>query len=366
MFPLSLVWGVIAQIKRHLYYLLNLSKTGVIPNIVIGNINIGGIGKTPTLIWLHNQLILLKVPSDEIAVLSRGYKRKTKGFYIVNSKKNAEEVGDEPIEIYRSINKEKNQRPSPVAVCEDRLIGLLQLKQLHPRLKLTLLDDGFQHLKLRHTTSIVLCDYNSPFTRDWPLPAGQLREFPSAAKYAKTILVVNCPPTLTLQEAEIFKQQLLLSMGNWLRFTHVFSFVKPPPLWQNAIGFTTTITSKPQHYQTQQPIEEGASVILITGIANPQRVVNGLINNCIEHISFPDHHQFTPNDWKTIEQLYHQRKDSCSNLALVTTNKDLVRLQTVIPSESDSPLFVVGAIIKPLFNTVTIIHHTLNQIINEN
>ena len=188
LFPLGLVWGIIAQIKRTLYELLNLRSVGSLPNIVVGNINVGGTGKTPTIIWLYNQLLTLGISSEQMGVLSRGYKRQTKGFTWVNFNSTPDEVGDEPLEILSALTLQPSSNPMRVAVCENRVVGINRMRQQSNPLSLVLLDDGFQHLRLKHDLGFLLCDYQKPFTKDWPLPTGRLREFPWASNSASALM----------------------------------------------------------------------------------------------------------------------------------------------------------------------------------
>ena len=125
-------------------------------SIVIGNINVGGLGKTPTLIWIFKQLVDLGLPPQTIGVLSRGYGRKSKGFLPVDQTQNASTVGDEPLEILQDVQRHVNLS-IPFAVCENRPLGINRLKAKNPDLQVVLLDDGFQHLKLNHHASILLC-----------------------------------------------------------------------------------------------------------------------------------------------------------------------------------------------------------------
>jgi tetraacyldisaccharide 4'-kinase len=364
--PLGLIWGTIAQIKRSIYSLFKWSSRPAPISIVIGNINVGGLGKTPTLIWIFKQLVDLGLPPQTIGVLSRGYGRKSKGFVAVDQTQNASTVGDEPLEILQDIENQVNLS-IPFAVCENRPMGIGMLKAKNPDLQIVLLDDGFQHLKLNHHASILLCDYHNSFTNDLPLPAGNLREFPFASNTAKTILVTNCPPNLTEKEATLFKTNLSKQMANWNLLGQFFILKQKTPLWENNVGFLSNKTSNPLHHHNHETLTSGAKIMLITGIAKPHRMASQLTNfSILEHIQFPDHHNFTQENINRLMAKFNDFVRQFPEAVIVTTRKDYFRLQSLNGITKTLPLFLVHVEIHPLFNTQELINSTLKNILHEN
>lgn len=363
LFPLGLVWGCIAQIKRTLYDWLNLRSYGSLPNVVIGNINIGGTGKTPTLIWLYSQLIELGLTRQQIGILSRGYKRKTKGFVWVKNDSLPNEVGDEPMEIMSALSQNRTEDHLKIGVCENRVLGINRMKNECPSLSLVLLDDGFQHLQLKHDLGIILCDYQKPFTTDWPLPSGMLREFPWASKSAKIILVTNCPKELSYEQAESFKSKLEKQMNQWMWLPRILQTSKSVN-WKENIIFFHTVTSAPLNSSNQLDLNSGSPIYLITGIANPQRVSNNLRDyHIVQHDKFSDHYSYSKADIKKIEQTFNKLQKTHPSLSLITTRKDYVRLQSIWPT--NLPLFVISSKIEPLLGSERKITQILNTFIHE-
>lgn len=369
LWPFGLIWGIIAHIKRVIYELLGIPQKAAIPNIVIGNLNVGGTGKTPTLLWIHHLLMTMGLPSENIGVLSRGYKRKTKGFLWVTPQKSLLEVGDEPLEISWALAESTGNNPHKIAVCEDRVNGIQRMHDESPNLKCVLLDDGYQHLKLQHNLGILLCNYQKPFTKDWPLPAGRLREFPWWGNQAALVLVTNCPANLTPIEAVDFKEKLITQMHQWMRFCPSNKLQKTIQ-WEQNITFLHTKTSMPQFAQSsteanqQTTISPNTPLLLVTGIANPQRIKeNTPQNHWVDQLVFPDHHPFNHTDIQQIQQRFHQLKQSHPELVIATTRKDWVKLQSIWPKKL--PLAVISATVEPLLHTEQTIISTLKQFLYE-
>lgn len=363
LFPLGLVWGIIAQIKRTLYELLSLRSKGHLPNVVVGNINVGGTGKTPTLIWLYNELIELGLASQQIGVLSRGYRRKTKGFAWVNYSSQSNEVGDEPLEIATALSRYSPQDQIKIAVCENRVLGIEKMKNDCPSLSLVLLDDGFQHLRLQHDLGIILCDYRKPFTTDWPLPSGRLREFPWASNSAEVILVTNCPKDLSQEQSEAFKLKLGKQMNRWMWLSRIVTPNKPAN-WKENVAFFCTTTSTPLNAIDQVGLSPDSPVYLITGIANPMRVSDNLSGyQIIQHDKFADHYRFSKGDIEQIQQKFYNLQKTYPALALITTRKDYMRIQSIWPK--NLPLFIISSQIEPLLDSDKKITQILNTFIHE-
>lgn len=363
LFPLGLVWGIIAQIKRTLYELLNLRSVGSLPNIVVGNINVGGTGKTPTIIWLYNQLLTLGISSEKMGVLSRGYKRQTKGFTWVNFNSTPDEVGDEPLEILSAVTLQPSSNPMRVAVCENRVVGINRMRQQSNPLSLVLLDDGFQHLRLKHDLGFLLCDYQKPFTKDWPLPTGRLREFPWASNSASALIVTNCPKDLSHQQAEAFQLNLKKQMNRWMWLPRLLSPDKSVK-WEKSIAFFCSATSTPSSANGQAFLSSDSPVYLITGIANPHRVSNNMNGyQIVQHDKFGDHHIFSKTDINRIILTFNNLHKKHPALAVITTRKDYVKLQSIWPN--NLPLFLVASHLEPLFDSDKKITQLIKNFIHE-
>lgn len=302
--PLSIIYGIIAAIRRRVYDLLGLRKAGKLPSLVIGNLTVGGTGKTPMVVFISELL-----SNFQLAVLSRGYGRKTKGFLLLNDKSNATDVGDEPLEILESTNRVL------VAVCEDRLEGISRISRIKEGTELVLLDDGFQHLPLKASAYVLLCNYNNPFYGDWVMPAGRLREFAFEAKNADIIVVSKCPPTLSKQEANTIKEKLV----------H----------YSSEIYFATYERSIPQCiYNRVENLElkENDKIVLVTGVANGKIVENEITEyDVIKHFQYGDHFAFNVSDlqeWKRyclangINKIFVTRKDANKILDCVSQMSD--------------------------------------------
>jgi tetraacyldisaccharide 4'-kinase len=302
-------------------------------------------------------------------VLSRGYKRKTKGFLWVTPQKSLQDVGDEPLEMLSALQTIPTSNTNKIAVCEDRVNGIQRMQAESPNLRCVLLDDGYQHLKLQHNLGILLCNYQQPFTRDWPLPAGKLREFPWWSKKANLLLVTNCPSNLSQEQANTFKQNLLNQMHQWMRFCP--NKKNHPIQWEHHIAFLHTKTTTPQIVafddtdKKQQAIEGDTPLLLVTGIANPQRITeNAPHHHWVDQLTFPDHHPFKTVDIQQIQRRFQQLQKTHPNLVVVTTRKDLVRLQPRWPK--DIPLTVISATVEPLLQTENQVISTLKQFLYEN
>jgi len=407
LFPLGLLWGLFALLKRKGYVVLGLSQKPTIATWVIGNLHAGGQGKTPTIIALYNWLRIESTMPLDIAILSRGYGRKTKGYRRVTHLESAESVGDEPLEIYHAINqtagkiqnenfnrilsnedstlsslsraKDTSQNnQSLVFVCEDRILGISNIQQANPNINMVLLDDGFQHLKLSALGNIVLTKYQKPFSQDMPLPAGNLREFPHASKNADIILVTHSPNNLSLTDANKWKATLNRQLGFW--------GVKPGSAkCVNDIYFASYFTTTPieqsslNRYSTDgKRLGKEKKIILITGVADASGIVNALNEYSIfHHFEYADHHLFSTSDLTTWQKKYNQSLQSKdidspstnqdeNNCVFVCTRKDYMRIMSLCKADSISanfsnlPFYVCHSEIEILFNEK---HQLLNKIL---
>jgi len=199
MAPISLLFGMGVSVRDFLYRMGLLKGVEFnIPVISVGNLSVGGAGKTPHIEYL----IRLLKDYINVSTLSRGYKRKTKGYLKVRPNMNAEQVGDEPLQFKRKFPE------IMVAVGESRTFAIPQMVLDQPNLQTVLLDDAFQHRSIKPGLNILLTEYSHPFTRDYLLPSGRLREWRSAYERADIIIVSKCPPQLAEAEKEVFRKEI--------------------------------------------------------------------------------------------------------------------------------------------------------------
>ncbi|SRX74954.1 tetraacyldisaccharide 4'-kinase [Aequorivita antarctica] len=293
LFPFSLLYGGITALRNFLYNKGCLkSKNYDFPVICVGNLSTGGTGKSPMI----ELLVSLLKDEYKIAILSRGYKRKTKGYREVLANNLVEEVGDEPLQF------KKKYPEITVAVCEDRQTGIEKLKYLAD---MVLLDDAFQHRKVKASVNILLTSFDKLYSDDCMLPTGNLREPKFGAKRADIIVVTKCPENISDSKIEEIKKKLKLTPYQEIYFSK--------------IGYSSEIKneteSKPLSFLKNQRF------LLVTGIANPKPMVDLLKNEGLgfEEKSFPDHHNFTTSE---IERLKKHR-------LILTTEKDFMRLQPI-------------------------------------
>lgn len=299
LFPFSILYGLVVIFRNKLYDLGLFKSTGFdLPVICVGNLVVGGSGKSPV-----TEYIVHLLDGHKIAILSRGYGRQTKGFILADEKATAQTIGDEPMQFYRKFPQ------VTVAVCEDRVNGINLLKENHD---LILLDDAYQHRSVRPGFSILLFEYQKLLKPQFLLPAGNLREPFTGYKRADALLVTKAPVHLEAQHR--------------LQCHKKFN-----PNWHNILSFSFITYSdlKPLFSElTQLPpiITANTAVFLLTGIANPLPLLTHL-KSCSENIyhhNYPDHYQFTKSD---IEKLIgaFQRHIGTEKI-IVTTEKDAQRL----------------------------------------
>jgi tetraacyldisaccharide 4'-kinase len=308
--PFSLLYGSAVLIRNWLYD-VNLFHTTrfKIPTISVGNITVGGTGKTPHVEYLIRQL----KPHYHLAVLSRGYKRKTKNFVLASENSGVAEIGDEPLQI-------KQKFPDvPVAVESDRVLGVQRLMEVFPDLQTVLLDDAYQHRSIAAHLSVLLVDYTRPVFQDVLLPAGNLREPQHNICRANIILVTKCPESLSVSEREKFISRLRPRAHQQVFFT-CYTYGAPVPVFVETKNRTSP--SDPDDH-----LPSGSSVLLVTGIANPAPLKKYLagIFDIRKELDFPDHHNFNLNDFKLIHQTF-ESIEATDKLILVT-EKDAVRIR---------------------------------------
>ena len=308
--PFSFIFGMTTTLRRRAFQKGWLrSETFEIPTICVGNLRVGGTGKTPLVEYIAKFLSQY----HQIAILSRGYGRKTKGYINASETQNLSSkiIGDEPMQY---VSKFPNVE---VAVCEKRKTGIENLMNKNPKLDGIILDDAYQHLSVNYALKIVLTEYYRAFFEDFPIPSGYLREFRNAAKYADIIVITKCPETLTKEEKEDFIQKIKPQPHQEVFFTKLQ--VTSYELQEPHTAYRTSHTVHRIPYTTHR--------ILITGIDNPAPLVHHLENEFkeIHTLHFPDHHDFTKKDIEKIIRL--KEKFGGDDCTIITTEKDAMRLQ---------------------------------------
>lgn len=298
LFPISLVYWIITSI-RNIFFEIGIFKENKfnIPIIGVGNITVGGTGKTP-----HSQYISeLLQKKFKIAILSKGYGRKTKEFKYVNINSNYNEVGDEALQMKKNLPKEI------VAVDHKRVNGLNKIMKEHPSVNCIILDDAFQHRSVKIGFNILLCDYNNPIYKDYMMPVGLLRESKKGIKRADCVVISKCPENLTLEESNRIKKKL--------KFTKEVFFSKV--VYDKIVSLNGNKTIKKSSIK---------KVLLVTGIANSSPIIEYLekLNIQIKHIKYKDHFHYQKKDINKIIDIY---KREISEIIILTTEKDAQKMK---------------------------------------
>lgn len=301
LFPFAILYGFITGIRNFLYDKGILkSYSFEVPVIAVGNLSVGGTGKTPQIEYL----IRLLSPQYKVATLSRGYKRESEGFILADSTSTAEILGDEPFQFYKKF---KNIQ---VAVDVDRKNGIEQLLSQTVKPEVILLDDAFQHRKVKAGIYILLTSYGDLYSDDFLLPTGNLRESRSGAKRANLVVVTKCPANLSLDEQNKIKTKLKLQSNQEL----YFSFIE----------YDDSIYSEDKTMKVNEI--RNVDKLLLAGIAKPEPFFGYLQQGNDVCLRYYDHHNFTEKDLLEIE-------NKSQNKLIITTEKDYVRLKGSIPKE---------------------------------
>ena len=284
--PISWIYGFVVWLRNLLYddHILRSTKVSI-PTICVGNLAVGGTGKTP----MAEYLISLLSSDYKVALLSRGYGRKTRGFRLANEHDTAQTIGDEPMQIHSHFP------DIPVAVCADRVKGVKRLQQLFPDLQCIILDDAYQHRKLRCGFYVLLTPYDRLYTNDHMLPWGRLRDLPNQSHRANVVVVTKCPAKMQPIERRIVSNTLQLAS-----YQHLF---------YSSIGY--------------KPYKIHHTPLLVTGIANPKPLLEYLQQQYADTklLAYPDHHVFTKQD------IHHILHTATQYECVVTTEKDYMRMQ---------------------------------------
>ncbi len=313
------------------------------PIINVGNLAVGGSGKTPHIEYL----IRLLKDTFKLATLSRGYGRTTRGFREVLSADKASESGDEPLQL-------KQKFPSiAVFVGEDRVEAITKLLFLKPETEVILLDDAYQHRAIKAGMNILLSEHSLIFTRDKSMPVGRLREYPSAAKRANMVIITKCPDSMDKQEKLSIKQEIK-------------EFTSAPVLFSK-INYDTLI---PFSKTTEDKPTKANNIMVVSGIANPTPMLDYIKDKFMptemEHIAFRDHHRYSSKDIVSIIEKFNSF--ASQNKFIVISEKDALRLREITQGTAfmDLPVFILPIKISFLDNDKTIFNENIISYVREN
>lgn len=302
LYPFSVVYHLVTAVRNSLYSLGIFKSTAFkTPIINVGNLSVGGSGKSPMVMYLADFLSKYY----RTGVLSRGYGRITKGYGITNYESNYKTVGDEAMQLF-----ERFKNRFVIGVSEDRVVGAKKIIS-DMDLDVLVLDDAYQHRAIKPGINILMTDYNDPYFKDFLLPAGNLRESRSGSSRAQIIVVSKCPENLTKEKKQYY-----------------ISRIRPQ---HNQKVFFSSITYDEMIFSKSQSLPDNNlayyDILLITGIANPKPLLEHLskFSNRVKHLKFRDHHNFTDSDIKNIIAEY---KKLGEYKLILTTEKDYVRLKT--------------------------------------
>lgn len=299
--PFVPIYFLITWFRNKLFDLGVFSSTSYdLPIICVGNLSVGGTGKTP----MVEYLIRLLSPNKNVAILSRGYKRQSKGFVVANEHATAKSIGDEPFQLYSKFD------DISVSVDEDRCHGISKLLTFDKKPEVIILDDAYQHRKVKAGLYILLTSFNNLYSDDIVLPTGNLREPRIGAKRADIIIITKCPKNLTDNEKIELKRKLNILPNQKIFFS--------------TIVYSETIYS----LKERQPILnlKNNKFTLVTGIANSKPLIDHLNLNGFEfdHLNYNDHHNFSADDILSLK----------GKGLILTTEKDFMRLRDDIDSRN--------------------------------
>ncbi|WP_224997527.1 tetraacyldisaccharide 4'-kinase [Cesiribacter sp. SM1] len=304
LYPFSILYDGITRSRNQLYDRGWLSAVGSDRMLIsVGNLSVGGTGKTP----MVEYLLRLLLPHYSLATLSRGYGRSTKGFRLAGPNDSALSLGDEPYQYYR-----KWEGTLPVAVGENRVLAIEYLLKERPKLEVIVLDDAFQHRRLRPDFNILLTTYQQPFWRDYLLPAGRLRESRKGAKRAQALVITKCPEILPGAEQQLLAQEARKYLD------------KDVPVFFSTIAYEPALPLS--LLATKEPPKAGAPALLLTGLAKPKPLEDWVSSHykLVGHQQYGDHHQFTKANLEKLQQVYYSHAGT--GAIIITSEKDAARL----------------------------------------
>lgn len=305
--PFSWIYGFVTDVRNWLFdhKVLPVEEFDV-PVVSIGNLTVGGTGKTPHVEYVAGMLSA----SMNVVVLSRGYKRKTSGFILANGNSTPDTIGDEPMQIFKKLGAHVK-----VAVCEDRRAGIREIMRQFPDTEMIILDDAFQHRYVKPKVNVLLMDYNRPTYEDSLLPLGRLRESAHQTNRADMVIVTKCPVDLSPLSFRLISKKLELMPYQKLYFSN-YRYGALEPVFPN---------DRPYHVDLNS-LTSRDSALLISGIANPRGFVRHFnrmpFKVTVAH--FPDHHDFSRDDLEKIKEKFLSLKGE--RKIIITTEKDAVRL----------------------------------------
>lgn len=297
LYPISAVYDLAMRFRNYLYDIGYRPSFEFAPALVsVGNLNVGGSGKTPVIEYL----VELLRKRFNIATLSRGYKRDTTGYRIAGATDTARTIGDEPFQLFRKFGPEIK-----VIVGEDRVFAIPTLLHEFPDTEVILLDDAFQQRSIKPKLTLLLTDHAYPFFRDFVLPVGQLREARSGARRADAIIVTKCSEQLLAEEQRVMIEKIERYAG-------------PKPIFFSSIQYRA-----PRPLGKENELSE--SIILVSGIATTRSLKNYCLSRytILKHFDFGDHHRYSEIDLMEIERFC---KSQSQLFSIVTTEKDMVKL----------------------------------------
>lgn len=341
LFPLTM-WYAVGVWIRNLMFSLGLKRQVAPPvtTIGVGNLCVGGAGKTPHV----DYLLRLLSPHYETALLSHGYRRHTKGFLLDDGCHSPSRLGDEPAMLATKFPK------LTVAVCEDRVEGVRRLLQSELPPQVIVLDDVYQHRAIKPTVNILLTEYHKPYFSDHIMPFGDLREFRSARRRARMVIVTKAPEQLDPISRHSFVSRLRLRPHQKVFFSHIH-YCHPLPLMGGA----------------ELPLDTIDSALLLTGIAHPEPMLQYVAQHCsVTPLRFPDHHRYTPSDLKRIRHAFDQLQGS--RKLILTTEKDAVRLRELASSDlmAGLPVYYLPITVRIDPSAEQEFDHAIESIVHEN
>jgi tetraacyldisaccharide 4'-kinase len=302
LYPFAILYDIITRLRNFLYDTGRRGSIQFEANVIgVGNLTVGGTGKTPHIEYL----IRLLKERYKVATLNRGYGRKTKGFLIANETSSASMLGDEPFQYYKKFGKEIT-----VTVGEERALAIPYILMEREETNVILLDDAYQHRSVRPLLTILLSDFNRPFYEDVLLPAGRLRESRKGANRADIVIVSKCPDNLSdTQQSTIRK-----AISNYAK--------QGTPVFFTGINY-----GKPVSFCNKEIDIERRNIVLITGLANAKPITDYLnkSHKVSKHFEFPDHYNYKMNDIETIVSGFNILNENNDHV-LITTEKDMVKL----------------------------------------
>lgn len=307
--PLSIIYGAIVYMRNKFFDwgLLKQHEFGV-PVLCVGNLAVGGTGKTP-----HTEYIVNALKGDyRIGVLSRGYRRRTKGFVVATKRSTPSDIGDEPFQIYQKFGQEVK-----VVVCESRVKGITQLLRIDPTINLIVLDDAFQHRYVKPSVSVVLMEWNRPVYNDDLMPLGRLREPQRALLRSDIVVITKCPHEVRPVDARLIYEHLGLFAYQNVFFSR-YDYGKLVSVFPDDVSQEADLSR----------MGSGDSVLLLSGIANPKPLSRYIKSHGVHITSmrYPDHHRFSRSDFADILKKFNAMPGPTRYL--ITTEKDAVRLES--------------------------------------